>query len=50
MDKEAKVAQKERIVRRGGKVKARVEMTSQFEDTMQEFDIITSSSQYSSSE
>ena len=51
--KEAKATQKERSVRKGGKAKVRVEMITQFEDTMQEFGVnltITSSSQYSSSE
>ena len=53
MAKDAKVARKERSVRKGGKAKVRVEMTTQFEDAMQEFEVnltITSSSQYSSSE
>ncbi|KAI9764342.1 MAG: hypothetical protein M1839_005959 [Geoglossum umbratile] len=51
--KEIKAARTKRGVRRGGKAKVRVEMTTQFEDTMQEFGVnltITSSSQYSSSE
>ena len=44
---------KERSVWRGWKAKVRVEMTTQFDDTMQEFGVnltITGSSQYSSSE
>ena len=47
------MVRKKRNAWKGGKAKVRVEMTSQFEDAMQEFEVnltITSSSQYSSSE